>query len=80
MKRVRFTTSAAKAFGKMPPDARQQIGAKLRRYAETGAGDIKALAGRPGLRLRSGDYRVIFVESADGIEVLAVGDRRSIYE
>lgn len=80
MKRVRFTASAARALGKLSPDTRRQIGAKLRRYAETGAGDVRALVGRPALRLRSGDYRIIFLEMAEEIEVLAVGDRRDIYE
>jgi mRNA interferase RelE/StbE len=80
VKRVRFTASAAKGLAKMPSSVRQQIGAKLRRYAETGAGDVKSLVGRPGRRLRSGDHRIIFLETADEIEVLAVGDRRDIYE
>jgi hypothetical protein len=33
----------------------------LHRFAESGEGDIKALAGREELRLRIGDYRLFFV-------------------
>jgi mRNA interferase RelE/StbE len=52
---------------------------RLRRYVSTGAGDVKRLVGRDGTRLRVGDFRVIFVETADVIEVRAVGDRRDVY-
>jgi hypothetical protein len=33
----------------------------LHRFAESGAGDVKALQGREELRLRIGDYRLFFV-------------------
>ena len=57
-----------------------QILSKLKRYAETGAGDVRVLVGRPGVRLRIGRYRAIFIEETDSIRVLPVGDRRDIYE
>ncbi len=53
--------------------------AKLDRYDETGAGDVKTLAGRTGKRLRCGDYRVIFEESDDEIRVLGLGPRGDVY-
>jgi mRNA interferase RelE/StbE len=37
------------------------------------------MKGEDGARLRSGDYRVIFRETDDTIEVVAVGHRRDIY-
>lgn len=80
MKPVTFTPAALKALGKLPKAARLALVAKLERYAETGAGATKALVGRPGVRLRAGDFRAVFVETADRIEVFAVGDRRDIYE
>ncbi len=52
---------------------------RLRRYASTGIGDVKRLVSREGARLRVGDFRVIFVETAEVIEVRAVGDRRDVY-
>lgn len=41
---------------------------------------MKALKGRAGLRLRVGDWRVIFCEDGDTIVVVAVGHRRNIYD
>jgi mRNA interferase RelE/StbE len=53
---------------------------KLERYSETGAGDVKALVGVPGLRIRSGSYQAVFIETDEAVEVFKVGDRRDIYE
>ncbi len=80
MKTIRFTGPALKAFAKLPDRARVQMRLKLERYAEMGTGDVKALVGVPRLRIRSGSYRAVFVETADAIEVFKVGDRRDIYE
>ncbi len=41
---------------------------------------MRALVGVPGLRIRSGSYRAVFIETTDAIEVFKVGDRRDIYE
>jgi len=80
MKAVSYTTSATRQLRKLPAEIRVRIIEKLRRYAESGAGDVKALSGQPGARLRIGDYRVIFVETVDAISVRAVGHRSDIYE
>lgn len=79
MKTVTYTLAARRSLRKLPGDVRQQVEAKLARYAETGAGDIKALSGQPGARLRVGDYRVIFIETEATVEVHAIGHRREIY-
>lgn len=79
MKAVVFTRAALKAFGNLPKDAQAAIVAKLERYAEDGVGNTRALSGRPGIRIRIGNYRAVFVETEASIEVFAVGDRRSIY-
>jgi mRNA interferase RelE/StbE len=80
MKTVSYTTLATRQLRKLPAEIRERIIDKLRRYAESGAGDVKALSGQPGARLRIGDYRVIFVEAVDVISVRAVGHRSDIYE
>jgi len=51
------------------------------RYAETGTGHTKALSGAfQGLvRLRVGNYRVLFDESEDSITVHLIRDRRNTY-
>ncbi len=79
MKTVTYTLAARRSLRKLAGDVRQQVEAKLARYAETGAGDIKALSGQPGARLRVGDYRVIIIETEAAVEVHAIGHRREIY-
>jgi mRNA interferase RelE/StbE len=79
-KAISYTGSATRQLRALPSDIRERLIGKLHRYATTGAGDVKALAGQSGARLRVGDYRVIFVETADAISVRAVGHRRDIYE
>lgn len=80
MKAISYTVLATRQLRKLPADVRERVIDKLHRYAETGAGDVKALTGQPGARLRIGDYRAVFVETADAISVRAVGHRREIYE
>ena len=62
-------------FDALPLSAQQQIEAGLDLYATTGVGDIKALQGRSGFRLRIGRYRVIFDEDRITILVIQVGKR-----
>jgi mRNA interferase RelE/StbE len=80
MKTIAWTLEARRSLRKLPPQIRADIEAKLDRFARTGAGNLKRLQGQPGTRLRVGDYRVIFVETANTVEVRAVGHRRDIYE
>ena len=58
----------------------KRIMAKVERFAETGAGDVKALVGQPGKRLRVGDFRIIFDENETEIRVTRIGPRGGIYE
>ncbi len=80
MKAVTYTTAAARQLLELPAPVRERVIDKLERYARTGAGDVTRLKGRPGARLRIGDYRVVFVETKDEISVRAVGHRREIYD
>ena len=70
MKTIILTTSAAKDFDALPAEARIAVDQALTAYAMAGKGDVKALSGQPGYRLRVGQYRVIFSE--DKVTVLAV--------
>jgi mRNA interferase RelE/StbE len=45
-----------------------------------GAGDVRALKGVAGMRLRAGDWRVLFTIEADTITIHAVGHHRDIYD
>jgi mRNA interferase RelE/StbE len=48
--------------------------------ANDGSGDVKRLKGSAGCRFRIGDWRVIFIEDARSITVIAVGNRKEIYD
>ena len=80
MKAIAFTGVAARQRAKLDPQVRIRIDAKLNAYAARGEGDVKQLTGREGVRLRVGDWRVIFYEERNTIVVTAVGHRREIYD
>jgi mRNA interferase RelE/StbE len=80
MKPIAFTATGARQWGKLSPDVRRRIDQRLTEFAATGHGDIKRLKGRDGMRLRVGDWRVIFFEERGTIVVAAVGHRREIYD
>ena len=78
MKTIVLTPSAARDLDALPRDARDQVEAGLHRYAMTGEGDVKALQGRDGFRLRIGSYRVIFDEDATTILAIYIGRRTTV--
>jgi mRNA interferase RelE/StbE len=80
VKEILFTSAASRQWRKLGAATRAQIDIKLMAYAESGIGDVKALKGVAGMRLRSGDWRVLFTVSGDTITVHAVGHRREIYD
>jgi len=80
MKTVRYSQDALIALRRH----RNMAGAimeKVRRYSETGAGDVKRLVAHDGAkRLRIGDFRVIFEESSEEIFVTRIAPRSSAYD
>ena len=80
MKDISFTATATRQWLKLSADIRKRIDAKLTVYATNGSGDVKRLKGRAGCRLRIGDWRVIFIEEKASIIIVAVGNRRDIYD
>ncbi|KMO15230.1 type II toxin-antitoxin system RelE family toxin [Methylobacterium platani] len=80
MKPITYRAAALRSLTGLPKRDRVALIAKLGRYAETGAGDVRPLTGRPGKRLRAGDDRAVFLEDDGAIDVLAIGHRRDIYE
>lgn len=77
MKTIILTAAAAKDLDGLDKSARQQIEAGLDQFAMTGRGDVKALSGQPGYRLRIGRYRVIFDEDQTTILALYIGKRET---
>jgi mRNA interferase RelE/StbE len=80
VKEIEFTSAAVRQWRKLTATTRVQIELKLNTFAETGIGDVKALKGVTGMRLRAGDWRVLFTVKANTITIHAVGHRRDIYE
>ncbi len=80
MRPISFTARATREWAKLSRDVRSRIDKRLTEFAATGHGDVKRLQGRNGLRLRVGDWRVIFYEDRETIVVAAVGHRREIYD
>lgn len=70
MKEIAFTAAAAKQLDALPSQAGAAIFEALCVLAISGRGDVKALQGRDGYRLRVGQYRVIF--DADAVTILAI--------
>lgn len=82
MKRVVILPQAAKALRKHRADAERLL-SKIEAYAaepSSVANKVKALRGSTALRLRVGDYRVIFEETSTEIIVTNIGPRGSIYD
>jgi mRNA interferase RelE/StbE len=82
MKRLVILPAAAKALRRHRAEA-ERILAKIEAYAAdpaSQANNVKALKGSTALRLRVGDFRVVFEESDAEIIVTRIGPRGSIYD
>jgi mRNA interferase RelE/StbE len=77
VKTIVLTLAAMKMFDALPQDVQLQIGRALDAYAMSGRGDIKALRGQTGYRLRVGRYRVIFDEDSQTILAFYIGKRET---
>lgn len=82
MKKIAYTKTAARALRRHGNRA-ELIRSKIKAYA-TNAGDqannVKQLTGSTALRLRVGDFRVIFTENETTLTVLDIGPRGGIYD
>ena len=79
MKTIVYAASAARAFEKLPEDVQERMTAALLRYGSTGEGDVKSLKGVDALRLRIGNYRVVFQEDPHALRVLVLASRANVY-
>jgi mRNA interferase RelE/StbE len=77
-----FAPGAAREFDALDPVVRERVERALDQLASNpGAvrGQIKRLKGDPALRLRVGDWRIIFDLRSDDILILAIAHRRDVY-
>jgi mRNA interferase RelE/StbE len=83
VKTIRYLPLARRALLRHRGEA-ARITAKVEAYAgdpRSQANNIKRLKGRQRIyRLRVGDFRVLFSEDAESIEVIDIGPRGSIYD
>lgn len=81
-RRVFLTHRAERDLDDLDPPVRGRVVATVRRFAETGHGDVRKLRGAEGRwRLRVGDWRVLFTyaEEGDALLILRVLPRDQAY-
>ena len=81
MKKILFSPNVRADIRAVDQKNAMRILTALDRYAKTGHGDVQVLEGdQEGLlRLRAGDYRLLFDEHEDAIMVHRVRHRREAY-
>jgi mRNA interferase RelE/StbE len=81
--RIELRPAAVRALKKLDPPVRRRIQGAITLLAEDPRPPAaRALRGRPGLRVRVGDYRIIYTVADDVllIVVVTVGHRRDVYD
>jgi mRNA interferase RelE/StbE len=79
--RVEVERVATKAVGDLPAGEQRRIIARLRRLEDDPRQGATKLTGAEGWRVRSGDYRVVFVidDAEMVVTVTRIGHRRDVY-
>ncbi|MDR3448157.1 MAG: type II toxin-antitoxin system RelE/ParE family toxin [Alphaproteobacteria bacterium] len=78
-----YAKTALKQLARLTPSVAAIICAKIVQYDEQPASlanQVKKLKGQPFLRLRVGDYRVIFTAEGVVLTIIKIGHRREIYD
>lgn len=81
--RIELRPAAVRALKKLDPPIRRRIQGAITLLAEDPRPPAaRTLRGRPGLRVRVGDYRIVYTVEDDVllIVVVTVGHRRDVYE
>lgn len=82
MKSLTIWREAKKQLARIHPSFRLVVLDKIEELAAKPEGlakMVKQLKGRPEKALRVGDYRILFVETSEEIEIRAVAHRREVY-
>jgi len=80
--RIELRPAAVRALKKLDPQVRTRVQGAITLLAEDPRPPAaRPLRGRPGLRVRVGDYRIIYTVADDVllIVVVTLGHRRDIY-
>ncbi|WP_342163634.1 type II toxin-antitoxin system RelE/ParE family toxin [Methylobacterium sp. SD21] len=84
MPQVVYSRDAIRTLSRMPANISRLIRSKIEHYAADPsalANNVKMLKGEPGVvRLRMGDWRVLFTEDGVVIAVICIATRGSVYD
>ncbi|MBA8903824.1 type II toxin-antitoxin system RelE/ParE family toxin [Phyllobacterium sp. P30BS-XVII] len=83
MKKIAYSKSALKVLLRIPVNVANRIRSKIEQYADDPAlqsMNVTKLQGRNGYRPRVGDWRVIFDDHGNVMDILDIGPRGGIYE
>ena len=85
MYRIEFTKTAIKRLRRLPRNLVERIDKKLQALAVDPYGpqsNVKKLSGRPGYRLRVGDWRILYEVNDDTVTILVldIDTRGGIYQ
>jgi mRNA interferase RelE/StbE len=81
--RIELRPAAVRALRKLDPPVRRRIQGAISLLAENPRPPAaRALQGRPGLRVRVGDHRILYTVQDDVlvVVVIALGHRREVYD
>lgn len=81
--RIEIRPAAVRALRKLDPTARRRVQGAIALLAQNPRPPAaRALQGRPGLRIRVGDYRILYTVTDDIllIVVVTLRHRREVYE
>ena len=81
--RIELRPAAVRALRQLDPPVRRRLQGAIALLAhDPRPPAARALNGRPGLRVRVGDYRIIYMVADDVLLVVVVtlGHRRDVYE
>jgi mRNA interferase RelE/StbE len=81
--RIELRPAAVRALRKLDPQVRHRVQGAIALLAEDPRPPAaRTLRGRPGLRVRVGDYRIIYTVADEVllVVVVTVGHRRDVYD
>ena len=81
--RIELRPAAMRALKKLDPDSRPRVQGAIALLAQDPRPPAsRPLRGRPGYRVRVGEYRIVYTVADDVllIVVLTLGHRRDVYE
>lgn len=81
--RIELRPAAVRALRKLDPQVRHRLQGAIALLAQDPRPPAaRALQGRPGFRIRVGDYRIVYTVADDAllVVVVALGHRREVYD